>query len=269
MEIPSLPPQPTAVDAITASQSLVMRGRYQSRVIFCVMPAAFSTWTVLPHKPIEKLSPNLWRVSGTLGKNVQRQMVLARMADGRVIVHNAIALDDPEMAELEAWGEPSVIFVPNGFHRMDAAIWKQRYPKAKVYAPAGARKRVAKVVEVDGTTADAPGDASAKLMPLDGCPMEGVMEVTSDNGVTLTFCDTVLNMPKLGFPMGTIMGPTGTISAPLVMRLIAIKDKKAFASQLERLAATPNLTRLTFGHGHPITDDPAGALRKVVKQLGG
>ncbi len=233
------------------------------------MPAAFSTWTVLRHKPIEKLSPNLWRVSGTLGKNTQRQMVLARMADNRVIVHNAIALDDAEMAELEAWGEPSVIFVPNGFHRMDAAIWKQRYPKAKVYAPAGSRKRVEKIVPLDGTTADAPGDAGAKLVPLEGCPMEGVLEITSDNGVTLTFCDAVLNMPKLGFPMSVMLGPTGTISAPRVMRLFALKDKKAFADHLERLAATPNLTRLTFGHGHPITDDPAGALRKVVAQIRG
>ena len=31
-------------------------------------------------------------------------MILARMDDGRVVVHNAIALDDAEMSELEAWG---------------------------------------------------------------------------------------------------------------------------------------------------------------------
>jgi hypothetical protein len=237
--------------------------------MFGAMPAAFSSWTVLPHKPIEKLAPNLWRVTGTLGKDVQRQMMLARMADGRVIVHNAIALDDAEMKELEAWGEPSVIFVPNGFHRMDAAIWKQRYPNAKVYAPAGARKRVEKVVQVDGTTADAPSDASAKLVPLDGCPMEGVMEVRTDEGVTVVFCDAVLNMPKLKFPMSLFLGPTGTISSPLAMRAFALKDKKAFAAHLDRISSTPDLTRLTFGHGRPITEDPGGALRKVVTQIRG
>ncbi len=230
------------------------------------MPATFTSWTVLPHKPIEKLAPNLWRVSGMMGKT-QRQMVVAKMGDGRLFVHNAIALDDAEMAELEAWGEPGVIFVPNGFHRMDAAIWKQRYPKAKVVAPGGSKKRVDKVVPVDALTDAAPSDTTVKLSPLEGCPIEGVLEVTSDSGVTLTFCDAVLNMPKLGFPMNMMLGPTGTISAPRVMRMIGIKDKKAFAAHLERLAATPRLERLTFGHGKPITDDPAGALRTVVAQI--
>ena len=31
--------------------------------------AAFTTWTVFPHKPIEKLAPNLWRVSGSMPGN--------------------------------------------------------------------------------------------------------------------------------------------------------------------------------------------------------
>jgi hypothetical protein len=234
------------------------------------MPAAYTTWTVLPHKPIEKLAANLWRVSGMMADGrTQRQMACARMTDGRVVVHNAIALSDPEMAELEAWGTPSVIFVPNGYHRMDAAIWKQRYPDAQVIAPAGSKKRVAKVVPVDRVTEDAPSDDTVRLIPLDGVPFESVLEIKSDDGVTLVFCDAVLNMPKLGFPMGIFLGPTGRISSPRVVRWLAIKNKQAFAAQLERLADTPRLIRLMFGHGKPITDDPAGALREVAAQLRG
>ncbi|NVB81875.1 MAG: hypothetical protein HOV81_26070 [Kofleriaceae bacterium] len=228
--------------------------------------ATFTTWTVLPHKPIEKLADNLWRVSGSMGK-IQRQMALAKLSDGRVIVHNAVAMGEAEMAELEAWGTPSVIFVPNGFHRQDALIWKQRYPKAQVVAPAGSKKRVAKVVAVDAVSETAPSDASVKLVPLDGMPAESVLEVKSGGETTLVFCDAVLNMPKLGFPMGVFLGPTGTISAPRAMRWTMMKDKKAFASQLEKLAETPGLRRLLFGHGQPITEDAPGALRKVVAQL--
>jgi len=229
--------------------------------------ANFTTWTVLPHKPIEKLSANLWRVSGTMNGKVQRQMVLARMDDGRVLVHNAIALDDAEMAELEAWGEPSVIFVPNGFHRQDALTWKQRYPKAVVACPAASKKRVAKAVPVDVVAEDAPHDEHVRLLPLAGMPSESVMEVTSDSGVTLTFCDAVMNMPKLGGPMGFFLGPTGTVSLPRAMRWIFVKDKAAFATQLEQLAATPKLERLCFGHGKPVTEDPAGVLRRVAATL--
>jgi hypothetical protein len=235
------------------------------------MPAAFTTWTVCKHKPIEKLAPNLWRVSGSMPnrETQQRQMVLARMGDGRVIVHNAIALEAPEMGELEAWGEPSVIFVPNGYHRQDAPIWKQRYPKAQVIAPAGAKKRVAQVVAVDAVSEEAPKDDSMRLIPLDGLPGESVMEVKTPDGVTLVFCDAILNVPKLGFPMGFVLGPTGQVSAPRIVRWVAMKDKRAFAAQLEKLADTPGLNRVLFGHGKPVTENPRAALLAVVEQLRG
>ena len=234
------------------------------------MAPGFTSWTVLPHKPIEKLGANLWRVSGTMSKGkVQRQMMLARMDDGRVVVHNAIALADPEMAELEAWGEPSVIFVPNGFHRQDAFIWKQRYPKAKVIAPAAAKKRVTKAVPMDATTEEAPKDARVRLIPLTGMPSEAVMEVTTDSGVTLTFCDAVMNMPKLKGPMGLFLAPTGKVAIPRAMKFLFVKDKPALAAQLDQLAATPKLERVCFGHGHPVTDDPKAALLQVAAQIRG
>lgn len=234
------------------------------------MPPVYSTWTVLPHKPIEKLADNLWRVSGTMADGkIQRQMVLARMADGRVVIHNAIALEEPAMKELEAWGAPSVLFVPNGYHRQDAAIWKQRYPMLTVVAPPGSRKRVDKVVRVDAVTDEAPGDASVRLRAIDGMTSESLLEVRSGDDVTLVFCDAILNMPKLGFPMNVFLGPTGQVSAPRVMRWLALKDKRAFARQLDGLAATPGLARVLVGHGTPITDGPADALRRVSRQLAG
>jgi hypothetical protein len=53
------------------------------------------------------------------------------------------------------------------------------------------------------------------------------------------------------------------------VRWLALKDKRAFADQVEQLAATPGLERVMFGHGKPITDDPRGALMSVVQQLRG
>jgi hypothetical protein len=231
------------------------------------MAVGFTTWTVLPHKPIDKLSPNLWRVNGMMGK-VQRQMMLARMDDGRVVVHNAIALDDAEMAELEAWGEPSVLVVPNGFHRQDALIWKQRYPKLTVVAPAAAKKRVEKALRVDATIEQAPRDAHVRLVPLPGMPAEAVLEVTSDSGVTLTFCDALMNQPKLPGAMGIFLGPTGQVSVPRAMRWFFVKDKRALGVELERLASTPNLERVCFGHGKPVTGaDAAATLRTAIQTL--
>src|SRR5262252_5241275 len=99
------------------------------------MPKPFDTWTVCPHGPIEKVQPNMWRVEAPFpGAPFPRTMVLARLGDGRLVIHNAIALDDAEMTEVEAWGKPSFLIVPNGGHRMDAKIFKDRYPSLRVIA---------------------------------------------------------------------------------------------------------------------------------------
>src|SRR5882724_1249737 len=122
------------------------------------MPNPFETWTVLPHKPIVKLEENLWFVEGQLG-NIRRVMVTVRLKDGRLVIWNAIALDEPEMKELEAWGTPAFLIVPNAFHRVDARIWKQRYPKVTVIAPPAAKDKVAKIVAVDRTDGDFGDDS--------------------------------------------------------------------------------------------------------------
>lgn len=232
------------------------------------MPKVFTEWTVLPHKPIEKLADNLWRVSGKLG-DVQRQMVLAKLRDGRVVVDNAIALDDAAMAELEAWGEPAVLLVPNGYHRQDARIWKQRYPKLTVVAPPRGRKRIEKVVAVDAATHEAPGDDTVRVVAMDGCASDTLLEVRSGDAVTLVFCDAILNVPKRSGVIGFLLAPTGQVSTPRLQRWIGMQDKRAFAGHLERLAETPDLRRLLFGHGAPVTEDAPGALRRVAQQLRG
>lgn len=233
------------------------------------MAKAFDTWTVLPHKPIEKLADNLWRVSGTMPSGrTQRQMVLARLRDGRVLVHNAIAMGASEMAELEAWGTPAILFVPNGFHRQDAAIWKQRYPKMTVVAPAGSRKRVEKVVPVELTSDQAALDDSVSLRPIEGLPAESVLEVRSGDGqVSLVVCDALFNLKRGGVVENVLLGPTGKVAVARVARLFLVKDKRAYASTLERWAETPGLCRVLVGHGRPIVDDPAGKLRSAAAQI--
>src|SRR5688500_2373469 len=118
---------------------------------------AHQSWKVLPHRPIEKLSDRLWRVEGKLD-SIQRVMSIAKRSDGTLVIHNGIALDDTEMAEIDAFGSVGHILVPNGFHRLDAKVFKDRYPTAKVLCPAGARKKVDQVVPTDGTYEDFAGD---------------------------------------------------------------------------------------------------------------
>src|SRR5690606_38404699 len=79
------------------------------------------------HGPLERLEDNLWRVEGALpNMALRRVMTVVRMADGRLVIHSAIALPDELMAQIEAWGRPSYLLVPNAYHRLDAPAYKAR-----------------------------------------------------------------------------------------------------------------------------------------------
>lgn len=230
------------------------------------MPKAYDTWTVLPHRSIEKLEPNLWRVEGDLPKgNGHRVMTLVKLDSGGLLVHNAVALEAELMKEIEAFGAPEILVVPNGFHRLDAKVFKERYPTVKVLCPAGARKKVAQVVAVDGTFDDGPRDGSARLFHLDGAKQhEGVLEVKSPSGITLVFNDAVNNLKKIGGMFGVMLSPTGRPAVPRIFRWFFVKDRAAFIAGIEKLASTPDLKRVIVSHGAMMTDQPAADLRMAV-----
>lgn len=166
----------------------------------CAMPKAFDSWQVFPHRPLEKLTPNLWRVEGDLPNgNGTRVMTIARLRDGTLLIHNAIALEEPLMAEIEAFGKPAYLLVPNGFHRLDAKVFKNRYPSVKVLCPKAARTKVEQVVSVDGSYDDGPKNDDVSIAHLDGTKeREGFVQVTSPDGTTIVLNDCVNNLPAMG-----------------------------------------------------------------------
>lgn len=68
-----------------------------------------------------------------------------------LLLHSVIAFDDATMKQIEALGQPSVILVPSPTHRTDAAVYKQRYPNAKIICPKEIMEQVSEIVPVDGT----------------------------------------------------------------------------------------------------------------------
>lgn len=46
-----------------------------------------------------------------------------------------------------------------------------------------------------------------------------------------------------------------------------IKDEKALAKQMRGWADLPNLKRIIISHVDPITDDPAGQLRRLADEM--
>src|SRR5262245_25075771 len=238
------------------------------------MPSAFSDWKVLAHGPIERLSENLWWVWGSLpGMSLKRAMTIARLSDGSLILHSAVALDESGMKELESLGTPSFLFVPSFTHRLDAPSYKKRYPTLRVFAPRGSRAKVATVVDVDGDYEDFPSSESIRLETLNGIKeLEGAMIVKSNDGVSLILNDAVFNMDRkrdpLGFLFTTLMGSAPGPRVSRLAKLVLVKDKLAFRQDLLRYAELPDLVRLIVAHEKVAHGaDAAGSLRKAANYV--
>jgi hypothetical protein len=230
-------------------------------------------WRVLPHGKLQQLGSDLWRIQGTLDRPpMPRAMTIARLRDGRLVIHSAVAVGEDVMKEIEALGEVAVLLVPSGYHRVDAPRFVKRYPRVRVLCPRGSRGRVSRVVRVDGTYEDFPGDDRVRLDHLDGVgDCEGVMRVRCDDGTTLVFNDVLFNLPHgngLGGLGLRLIGSSGGPRVTRIARTFIVKDARALARRFVALAnGAPDLVRVVVAHGDVIDREPADVLRRVAGTL--
>src|SRR6185295_10702372 len=227
------------------------------------MPAILEKWDVMPHGPLVEVDEGLLTVAGEIVMplgNFPRRMTVVALAGGGTAIYSAIALDAPEMARIEAMGPPVILIVPSDAHRMDAAIWKQRYPDLRVMAPPGAAEKVGVVVPVDATT-DILDDPAVRWTIVPGTGgHEGALTVRRGGGVTIVCNDVIGNVAHphgIGAHiMGRLMG--FGVSEPQVPRVIkhrVIDDPKALAGQFRAWAEEPKLARVIVSHGDVIEEN--------------
>ena len=200
-----------------------------------------------------------------------RRMTVARLNDRSLVVFSAIALDEDEMGALEAYGRPAYLIVPSDKHRLDAKIWKDRYPAMRVVAPEGARSKVAEIVPVD-TTDPRFGDPNVQFVTVPGTRAnEAALVVRTGNGTTLVLNDLVGNMGNESGFGGWFLRLAGFAGdepqIPKVVKLRMIDDKAALRKQLLEWAELDGLKRILVSHGAPIEDDPARILRGLAESL--
>jgi hypothetical protein len=198
-------------------------------------------------------------------------MTVVRLSDGRLVVYSAIALDEDQMKRLESFGVPAFLIVPNDHHRLDARIWKDRYPAMKVITPQGAHEKVAKIVPVDATDADF-SDPDIRLVVVPGTRANEVaLEVAHPSGTTLIVNDIIGNIRDARGFGGWFLRRMGFAGdephVPLPVRIAMVADKKALAAQLRKWAELPSLKRIVVSHGEIIDRDPRGALNALASKL--
>lgn len=238
------------------------------------MTQPFKQWTVLPHGNLSQVDDNLLTVTGNIQMplmDLPRRMSVVRLQDGRLVIFSFIALDEDAMATLDAFGTPAFLIVPSDKHRLDAKVWKDRYPLLQVVTPQGAREKVEQVVHVD-TVAPDFGDPSVQFITVPGTRgHESALLVRSAGGMTLILNDIVGNIrDETGFGgwLLRLAGFAGDVAhIPHVVKIMLIEETEALRSQLMQWSEMTTLKRILVSHGSPIEDHPRQVLRDLADSL--
>jgi hypothetical protein len=231
-------------------------------------------WIVTPHGPLTRVEDNLWTVDsvvpGIPGGNFPRRMTAVRLADGAVLLHNAVPVDDPTWRRIADLGPIAFLLLPSPFHCIDAHALAGR-TGARVICPAASRPAVERVVRVDGDFSALPDDPTVRMEPLEGTSNgEGFLVVKSGERLSYVVCDSVLNVRHLPGFWGLVWralrftGPPGP--SPLWRKRV-IRDAGAVRRSLERLADRPGVTRLVPSHGDIFEGDVTRLLRGAAARI--
>lgn len=238
------------------------------------MAKALQEWTVTPHSPLTAVGSNVLTVTGDIRMPIgafPRRMTVVRLNDDRLVIFSAIALDEDEMSQLESYGTPAFMVVPNAHHCMDAKIWKDRYPQLQVIAPEGARTDVEKAVHVDSTRGDFR-DPDVVLITVPGTHgHEAALEINGPDGLTLVLNDLVGNIRDASGFRGWLLRVMGFAGdqpkIPMPVKATIVDDQAALRAQLLRWADQPALKRVLVSHGGIIDDQPGRVLRELAETL--
>jgi hypothetical protein len=231
------------------------------------------------HSPIEELAPNLWHVTGLFPNEsmVPREMIIYKLPDSNLLIHSAIALDEPTMTQLESLGKPKIMIIPNPIHKLDARVYKQRYPDLIVVSPAVVKPYAEQVVTVDAIAEEILPQYGIKChQPAGINPQELVYELPLTTGKALIFTDILFNLtdeylgkyvPKKKHLIYWI-GAAGFFGITFLGKTFFVNDRNAYRQWLETLANNVQpLKVISVAHGEPITNNCTQKLREASARL--
>ena len=223
-----------------------------------------------PHGELTRINDRLLTVVGDLKMpllQLPRRMTAVRLESGDLVIFSAIALEEPDMADLEAFGRPAFLVVPSERHRLDAPGFAKRYPGITVVAPRAGAGKIGEVVHID-TSAPDFGDAGVRFVEV---ASDSALEIDCADGLTIVVNDLIGDIhgeSGLGGWLLRLMGFAGDDPhVPAPVKLLLGKHKSEVAQQFRSWAERANLRRIIVSHGDPIVADPRGTLRTLAASL--
>jgi len=215
----------------------------------------------------------LWSASAPhsfLGLRLGTRMTVLRLPGGDLWLHSVVAIDDLLEDAIDALGSVAHIVVPNLYHHLYVTEAIQRWPQARVHAPAAMRrKRPDLRIDAElGETLD-PGWGGA-LVPvhIDGSMLDETVFVHRPSRTLIT-SDLVENFdtsPHLGTRLYLkAAGLHGHVGWSRFLRLV-FRDRRATQRSLDRLLGL-DFDRIILAHGRVLEHGGPAAVREAFRWL--
>jgi hypothetical protein len=211
---------------------------------------------------VEQIADDVFSIAGPSvrmpgGVLLPSRSTVIRLANRDLIVYSPIA----EMSAIDALGKVAHIVAPNLFHHLFVAPARERWPSAKLWAPAGfAAKQPA--LRVDGDVRDAAFEG-VRVEPIAGASKVNEVVLFHEASKSLVCADFIFNVEKPeNLRTRLVLGMMGVAGKPAQSRFWTMMrdDRDAMRASFDRILAWP-IERVVPCHGSPVAIDAAGLAR--------
>ena len=207
-----------------------------------------------------------WRRQAFYGLEVGTRMTVIRLADGSLLLHSPVLLDEKLRGELDASGRVRYTVAPNRVHHLHAGDVARAYPEARLWiAPGLERKRPdLQFVAILGDEAPEEWRGQVDQTFFRGRPYENEVVFFHRASRTLILCDLAFNFgPRAALPTRLLMKLLRSYGrfGPSTLDPLLIRDRPAARASLERILAW-DFDRVVVAHGDVLESGGREALRK-------
>ncbi|HVP62688.1 MAG TPA: DUF4336 domain-containing protein [Myxococcaceae bacterium] len=216
----------------------------------------------------------LWSASAPhrfLGLHLGTRMTVLRLPGGGLWLDSVVAVDDLLADQIQALGPVAHIVVPNLYHHVYVSDAIERWPTARVHAPAAMRRK-RPGLRIDAELSETPDpDWGGVLVPVhvDGSMLDETVFVHRPSR-TLICSDLVENFdtsPHLPTRLYLrAAGLHGRVGWSRFLRLV-YRDRPATRRSLERLLGL-DFDRVILAHGRVLEHGGPAAVREGYRWLG-
>jgi Domain of unknown function (DUF4336) len=216
---------------------------------------------------------DVWSVAAAhrfLGLWLGTRMTVVRLPGGTLWLHSVVAVDDLRADEIQALGPVRHIVLPNLYHHVYVSDAIQRWPAARVHAPAAMRKKRPDL-RIDAELSETPdAEWCGELLPvhIDGSVMDETVFVHRPSR-SLVCADLIENFdssPHLATRL--YLKAAGLQHRVAFSRLLrpVYRDRRAARRSLERLLAI-DFDRVVLTHGRVLDRGGPAAVREAYRWL--